>query len=122
MCLTSTILRGPLGLLVELWPLFGPCDSRVVVVQALCHPLTDDVHQPLEGLLHVNVVLRTRLKVLKTCPKGRQGHRQLQLHFLFSCDTSIESTYLITDTSWLWSDWQIYFILRQNIFKFHIEI
>lgn len=65
-CLTSAVLVGPLRLLVELWPLFGSADGRVVVVQTLCHPLTDDVHQPLEGLLHINVVFGARFKVLKT--------------------------------------------------------
>lgn len=58
---------GPLRLLVELWPLFSANDSRVVAVHTLSHPLTDDVYQPLEGLLHVNVVFSTCFKVLKTC-------------------------------------------------------
>lgn len=61
---------GPLRLLRELWPLFGSSDSRIVVVQTLRHPLADDVHQPLEGLLHVNVVFSTHFKVLKTCQEG----------------------------------------------------
>lgn len=63
---------GPLRLLVQLWPLFGSSDSRVVVVQTLCHSLTDDVHEPLEGLLHVDVVFSARFKVLKTCQSGRR--------------------------------------------------
>lgn len=66
-CLTSTILMGPLRLLVELWPLFSSGDSRVIVVQTLRHPLADDVHQPLEGLLYINVVFSAGFKVLKTC-------------------------------------------------------
>lgn len=71
--LTSTILMGPLRLLVELRPLFGAGDGGVVVVQALRHPLADDVHQPLEGLLHVNVVFSARFKELKTCQDRRGG-------------------------------------------------
>lgn len=69
-CLTSTILTGPLRLFTELWPLFGSGYSWVIVVQTLCHPLTDDVHQALKRLLHVNVVFGTGFKVLKTCQKG----------------------------------------------------
>lgn len=65
--LTSTILMGPLRLLVELRPLFGAGDGGVVVVQTLRHPLADDVHQPLEGLLHINVVFSARFKELETC-------------------------------------------------------
>lgn len=61
---------GPLRLLVELWPLSSSGDSRLIVVQAVCHPLTDDVHQPLEGLLYVNVVFSAGFKVLKTCQEG----------------------------------------------------
>lgn len=68
--LASTILMGPLRLLVELWPLFSSGDGWVAVVQTLCHPLTDDVHQPLEGLFHVYVIFSTRFKVLKTCQEG----------------------------------------------------
>ncbi len=75
-CLASTILMGPLRLLVELRPLFSSGDSRVAVVQALRHPLTDDVHQPLEGLLHVNVIFSARFKVLKTCEEGWQMQRE----------------------------------------------
>ena len=65
---------GPLRLLVELWPLFSSGDGRVVVVQSLRHPLADDVHQPLEGLLHVDVVFSARFEVLKTCREGGQRH------------------------------------------------
>lgn len=72
LCLASTILMRPLWLLSELWPLFIPGYGRVVVVQTLRHPLADDVHQPLEGLLHVNVVFSTRFKVLETCREGRR--------------------------------------------------
>lgn len=64
--LASTILTGPLWLLSKLWPLFGSGDGRVIVIQALCHPLADDVHQPLEGLLHVNVIFGASFKVLET--------------------------------------------------------
>lgn len=67
LCSAGTVLMRPLGLLSELWALLGSRDRRVVVVQTLCHPLTDDVHQPLERLLHVNVVLSARLKKLKPC-------------------------------------------------------
>lgn len=73
LCLASTILVGSLRLLVELWTLFGSSDGRVVVVQTLSHPLTDDVHQPLERLLHVYVVFSARLKELKTCRGGDGG-------------------------------------------------
>lgn len=69
-CLASTILMGPLRLLGELWPLFSSSYSWVVVVQTLCHPLTDDVHKPLKGLLHINVIFSARFKVLKTCQEG----------------------------------------------------
>lgn len=79
-CLTSTVLMGPLRLLVELRPLFGSSDGGVVVVQTLWHPLTDDVHQPLEGLLHVNVIFSARFKELKTCREG--GAKRLCLHSL----------------------------------------
>lgn len=75
-CLASTILMGPLRLLGELWPLFSSSYSRVVVVQTLCHPLTDDVHKPLEGLLHINVIFSTRFKVLKTCQEGWQRQKE----------------------------------------------
>ena len=61
---------GPLRLIVELWSLFGSSDSWIVVVQSLRHPLTDDVHQPLKGLLHVDVIFSTRFEVLKTCQEG----------------------------------------------------
>lgn len=84
-CLASTILVGPLRLLVELWPLFTAGDSRVVVVQTLRHPLADDIHQPLEGLLHVNVVFSACLEVLKTqlfcqLPAPVCGHHSFILH------------------------------------------
>lgn len=58
---------GGRRLLGELGALFGPCDGRVPGVQALRHLLADDVHQPLEGLLHVDVVFGTGLKELKPC-------------------------------------------------------
>lgn len=60
---------GPLRLLVELRPLLGSGDGGVVVVQALRHPLADDVHQPLEGLLHVDVIFGAGFEVLETCPE-----------------------------------------------------
>lgn len=63
---------GPLRLLAELWPLFSSGDSRFIVVQTLRHPLTDDVHQPLEGLLYVNVVFSAGFKVLETCQDRRK--------------------------------------------------
>lgn len=66
-CSASTILVRPVGLLIELWPLLGSTDGGVVVIQSLCHPLTDDVHQALKRLLHVDVVLSACFKVLKTC-------------------------------------------------------
>lgn len=61
---------GPLRLLAELWPLFSSGDGGVVVIQTLCHPLTDDVHEPLKCLLHVNVVFSACFKELKTWQKG----------------------------------------------------
>lgn len=66
-CSASAVLVGPLRLLIQLWPLLGSGDGRVVVIQSLCHPLTDDVHQPLERLLHVDVVFRTGFKELESC-------------------------------------------------------
>lgn len=61
---------GPLRLLVELRPLFSSGYSRVIVLQTLRHLLANDVHQPFEGLLHINVVFSARFKVLKTCREG----------------------------------------------------
>lgn len=81
--LTSTILMGPLRLLVELRPLLGAGDGGVVVVQTLRHPLADDVHQPLEGLLHVNVVFSARFKELETCQDRRgKGKKKKNKVFL----------------------------------------
>ena len=42
----------------------GPQHPRVPL-QALAHLLTDDVHQPLKHLLHVDVVLSARLEELE---------------------------------------------------------
>ena len=50
----------------------GPRGDGRVRVQALRHLVTDQVHQPLEGLLHVHVVLGTRLKELKTWRKEQR--------------------------------------------------
>lgn len=73
LCSASTILVGSLRLLVQLRTLFGSGDGGVIVVEALCHPLTDDVHQPLKRLLHVYVVLSAGLKELKTYSRGGNG-------------------------------------------------
>lgn len=73
LCSASTVLVGSLRLLVQLRTLFASGDSGVIVVEALCHPLTDDVHQPLKRLLHVYVVLSAGLKELKTCSRGGNG-------------------------------------------------
>ena len=64
------------GLLCQLGPLFGPCDSGISGIEALGHLFTDDVHQPLKGLLHINVVLGAGLKELKTWKaEQREGRR-----------------------------------------------
>lgn len=73
--LTSTILTRPLRLLVELWALFSSSDGRVAVVQTLRHPLADNVHQALKGLLHINVIFSARLEVLETC-QDRESERE----------------------------------------------
>lgn len=63
--LTCTVLVRRGGLFCQLRPLLGPCDGGVPGVQALRHLFTDDVHQTLEGLLHVDVVFGAGLKKLK---------------------------------------------------------
>lgn len=54
-------------LLRQLGSLLGPCDCRISGVQALGHLFADDVHQALEGLLDVDVVLGAGLEELKAC-------------------------------------------------------
>ena len=110
--LASTILTGPLRRLVELWPLFGAGDGRVVVVQALRHPLADDVHQPLEGLLHVDVVFSARLEVLETCRGGvteTDGERERERLRLRLCEADPVNPFISScqDTSRLRSDRQL---------------
>lgn len=77
--LASTILTGPLGLLGELWPLFCSGHSWVAVVQTIRHPLADDVHQSLKGLLHIDVIFSTRFKVLETCQEEQQMQREAEV-------------------------------------------
>lgn len=73
LCLASTILVRSLRLLVQLRTHSGSGDVGVIVVEALGHPLTDDVHQPLKGLLYVDVVFSARLEEFKTCRRGGDG-------------------------------------------------
>lgn len=73
LCLAGTILVRSLRLLIQLRAELGPGDVGVIVVEALCHPLTDDVHQPLKRLLDVYVVFSTRLEELKTWRGGGDG-------------------------------------------------
>lgn len=75
--LTCTVLVRRGRLLRQLGPLFGPCDCRVSGVQALRHLFADDVHQALEGLLDVDVVLGAGLEELKACRGGRGLQRRL---------------------------------------------
>lgn len=65
--LTCTVLVRRGRLLRQLGPLLGPCDSRISGVQALGHLFADDVHQALESLLDVDVVLGAGLEELKAC-------------------------------------------------------
>jgi hypothetical protein len=44
-----------------------------VGLQGLVHLLTDDIHQTLEDLLHIDVLLGTGLKELKPCVDRRWG-------------------------------------------------
>lgn len=63
--LAGAVLVGG-GLLVrQLRALLGAGDGGVGCVQRLRHLLTDDVHQPLEGLLDVDVVLGAGLEELE---------------------------------------------------------
>lgn len=73
--LTCTVLVRGGRLLRQLGSLLGPCDSRIPGVQAFGHLFADDVHQALEGLLDVDVVLGTGLKELKAC-KGCEGVKE----------------------------------------------
>lgn len=78
LALAGTVLvRG--GLLVrELGSLLGAGDRRVGRVQRFRHLLADDVHQPLEGLLDVDVVLGAGLKKFKTWGRGTTTTSGLQ--------------------------------------------
>lgn len=69
--LTCTVLVRRSGLLCQLGPLFGPCDSGIAGVQTLRHLFTDDVDQALKGLLHIDVVLGTGLEELETWRRNR---------------------------------------------------
>lgn len=62
----SAVLVRCGGLLCELGSLFGSRHCRISRIQTLRHLLADYVHQPLEGLFDVDVVLGTGLKKLKT--------------------------------------------------------
>lgn len=66
-------------LLRQLGSLFGPCDRRVSGVQALGHLFADDVHQALEGLLDVDVVLGAGLEELEAC-RGCGGLKKMLLN------------------------------------------
>lgn len=67
--LTCTVLVRGGRLLRQLGSLLGPCDGRISGVQALGHLFADDVHQALEGLLDVDVVLGAGLEELKACER-----------------------------------------------------
>lgn len=63
--LAGAVLVGG-GLLVrQLRALLGAGDGGVGCIQRLRHLLTDDVHQPLKGLLDVDVVLGAGLEELE---------------------------------------------------------
>lgn len=69
---TGTILVWR-GLLVgQLRALLGTSDRWVGCVEGLGHLFTNDVHQALEGLLDVDVVLGAGLKKLKAWQVGRR--------------------------------------------------
>lgn len=68
------------GLLVgQLGALLGTGDGRLGCVKGLGHLFADDVHEALEGLLHIDVVLGTRLEELKPWYREKQDkHRQME--------------------------------------------
>lgn len=81
-CTSTLTLRGlllqPVPLLAHWW--------TDVTVEALVHLLTDDVHQPVEDLLHVDVVFSTGLKKLEACgARGEKRHLKWTNWFGFSC-------------------------------------